>query len=228
MSEMSQSLTEDAATPRYGKGNEVVQWSGSGKPSSVISGLMAGAVRRMHIVMLKRVLGSLGTGSSIDRPYYLTDAGAIQLGNKVKIWHHARLEALGPDQPTPKIRIGDRTVIQPYSHIGAARGVTIGANVLIASNVYITDHDHDWTDPAQPARDNGRLIVSPVTIHDYAWIGEKVTILKGVTIGERSIIGAGSVVTRDIPADCIAIGSPARVYKCYDREQQAWVPVKQS
>lgn len=87
--------------------------------------------------------------------------------------------------------------------------------MLIASNVFITDHDHGDTSPQSlgvaPAQ--RPLRYSPVKIEKNVWIGQNAVILKGVTIGESSIIAAGSVVTRDIPAYCVAAGIPATILK---------------
>ncbi len=182
--------------------------------------------RRVDTMIWRRRFGAFGSGSTIERPAYLIGAEAIHLDSTVKIWHHARLEAIGPDKSQPQLHIGDGTIIQPYAHLGAARRIEIGRHVLMASNVYITDHDHDWADPFDPPSMNDRLVVSPVVIEDYVWLGENVTVLKGVTIGERSIVGAGSTVTKDIPPLCVAVGSPARVVKRYDTDSRAWVSAR--
>ena len=91
--------------------------------------------------------------------------------------------------------------------------LTIGDNVKIGGNCIIMDNDVHQIDYAERQSDNGIVHSSPVVIEDDAWLGVNVIVLKGVTIGARSIIGAGSVVTKSIPADCIAAGNPARVIK---------------
>ncbi len=171
---------------------------------------------------LKRRLGNLGSGSDIAAPLFMVGGSSISIGNSVWIWRGARLEAMGPAQSEPKIRIGDGCKLHPGLHIGAVERVDIGQGVLMAANVYISDHDHDFSDPFDPVVSNNRLDVAPVEIGDYAWLGEQVMVLKGVKIGERSIIGAGSVVTRDVPPLSIAVGSPARVVRHYDLETKQW------
>lgn len=86
---------------------------------------------------------------------------------------------------------------------------------MIASNVFITDHDHGDTSPEslEITPSKRPLRHSPVKIEDNVWIGQNAIILKGVTIGESSIIAAGSVVTRDIPPFCVAAGIPAAILK---------------
>ena len=117
---------------------------------------------------------------------------------------------------TPQIKIGNNVNIQTDCHISAINSVIIEDNVLIASFVYISDHSHGTCDYFES-------LISPIKRRLYSkgavcigknvWIGEKATILPGVTVGEGSIIGANSVVTKNIPAYSIACGTPARVIK---------------
>jgi len=173
---------------------------------------------------LSRFAG-FGKGSTIDLPVYLIGHEAIRLGTNVHIWHHARIEALRAGDGRVRIEIGDGSVIQPYAHIGAAERVVIGNGCGLGTGVYVTDHDHDFSDPDSPIVSNGRLIVRPTVIEDRVWLGERVMVLKGVTIGRCSVIGAGSVVTRSIPPYSIAVGSPARVVKTWDAERREWAVV---
>jgi acetyltransferase-like isoleucine patch superfamily enzyme len=101
--------------------------------------------------------------------------------------------------------------------------LTIGNNVNVGANVLLIDNDCHQIDykmrrhdaqkyfSKEELRDN--VISAPITIEDDVWIGAHSLILKGVTIGARSIIGAGSVVTKSIPSDCIAAGNPCKVIR---------------
>ena len=184
---------------------------------------IAGRVRReFRASRWRRRLGKFGARSSIDGPAWCTGECSILIDDNVRIWRSARLDALNAALGVERINIGEGTVIHPYSHIGAIESVRIGCGVLIASHVFITDHDHDWSCPAEPVIRNRRAIASAVKIGDYAWLGERVMVLKGVHIGEHSIIGAGSIVTNDVPPYSMAVGSPARVVKRYDHNLQCW------
>ena len=118
--------------------------------------------------------------------------------------------------PNAELHIGNNVGISG-STIRVSRKIIIGDNVLIGSGCLITDtdaHPLDWGD-----RRNGvveTIKCSPVRICEDVFIGARSIILKGVTIGPRSIIGAGSVVSKDIPADCIVAGNPAKVVKKLD------------
>lgn len=157
-----------------------------------------------------------GFRSRLINPDLITCARAIYIGKKVCIWKSARLEAIGRwDGNVPKIIIGDHTSIQLYFHCGAAESVTIGKDVLIASRVYISDHDHVFDDPEKPARWSRKLVSKAIVIEDGVWLGEGVVVLKGVNIGQRSVIGANSVVTKDIPPFSVAVGNPAKVIRTF-------------
>ena len=159
--------------------------------------------------------GRFGFRSRLAKPDLLTRPRAIHIGRRVLIGKGARLEAVGGDQhePTPQIEIGDHTSIQMYFHCGAASRVRIGREVLIASRVHITDHDHRTDDPQVTPRRSRELVTRPVTIGDGAWLGEGCVILKGVTIGSRAVIGANAVVTRDVPARAVVAGVPAKLIR---------------
>jgi acetyltransferase-like isoleucine patch superfamily enzyme len=117
----------------------------------------------------------------------------------------------GDPSPNVKISIGSGTYINRRTFLDATQSLVIGSQVAIGPNCYITDHDHgsDLTKPPL-AQD---MIAKPTRIGDWVWIGANVVVLKGVTIGERTIVGAGSVVTRSLPTNVIAAGVPARVLR---------------
>lgn len=92
--------------------------------------------------------------------------------------------------------------------------VTIGQNVVISERVAIRDSDnHVVWDEASKKDKEAKPMTSPVVIEDHVWIGMNAIILKGVTIGEGSIVAAGSVVNKDVPAHCMVAGVPAKVIK---------------
>lgn len=122
-----------------------------------------------------------------------------------------------------KIRVGcDASLyIGDYSGmsnsvINCSNKIVIGNHVNIGAGCMIFDsnfHSVNWEKRGHWKTDADDIVTSPVTIKDYAFIGARSIILKGVTIGERSIIAAGGVVNKDIPDDCIAGGNPCRIIK---------------
>lgn len=117
---------------------------------------------------------------------------------------------------SPKIEIGNNVSINPYCHIGAIDHIVIEDNVLLASRVFVTDHFHGTiTSDQLDKAPNKRILFSkgPVRIKKNAWIGEGVAIMPGVTIGENVIVGANSVVTKDVPDNAVVGGIPAKVIR---------------
>lgn len=115
-----------------------------------------------------------------------------------------------------RIEIGDHVLISPGTHIVASERIVIGSNTMIASGCYISDSDwHDTYDRTAELEKH-----RPIHIGENAWLGVRVIVGKGVTIGENSIIGAGSVVVSDIPPNCIAAGNPARVVRALDMSRE--------
>lgn len=138
-----------------------------------------------------------------------------------------RIEAV-PSNKVQTLFFGDNFQMNDYVHITAMENVTIGDNVLIASKVYISDCSHgNYTGNEMDSRPESipkdrPLFSKPVIIEDNVWLGEFVSVLPGVTIGKGSIIGANSVVSRSIPPNVIAVGSPAKPIKIYNFETERW------
>jgi acetyltransferase-like isoleucine patch superfamily enzyme len=91
--------------------------------------------------------------------------------------------------------------------------VEIGAFCMLANGCFVSDASHRFDDPVQPITWQGFTTKGPTRIGDNVWCGANVVVTSGVTIGERSVVGANSVVTTDIPAHSIAAGAPARVIR---------------
>lgn len=126
-----------------------------------------------------------------------------------------------------KLIIGQNLVMGDYCQIEAMSSVKVGNNVLMASRVYIGDASHGeykgefQVSPNIPPN-NRNIVALPIVIGDNVWIGNAVTILGGVKIGDGSIIGANAVVTKDVPKNSIAVGNLAKVIKIYNNESRKW------
>lgn len=110
------------------------------------------------------------------------------------------------------MKIGKNVLINSNLLAMARGGITIEDNVMIAANVQLISNNHDpydlWILPCKP-----------VLIKEYAWIGAGATILPGVCVGKHAIVGAGSVVTKDVPDYAVAVGNPAHVIKMLDKDK---------
>jgi acetyltransferase-like isoleucine patch superfamily enzyme len=169
---------------------------------------------------------STGRGSTIAWRRIRRVAGnALSVGEDSIVHADISFEETGG-----KIQIGNRTFIG-RSHLICYRSLVIGDDVIMSWGVTIVDHDShsiDWMDRRNDVREWGagqknweRIAHAPVVVSDRAWIGFNVSVLKGVTIGEGSVIGACSVVTRDVPPYTLAVGSPARVIRPLSSPQDA-------
>jgi acetyltransferase-like isoleucine patch superfamily enzyme len=118
------------------------------------------------------------------------------------------LLAVGPCRGSARILVHDRCYINRYTMIDAFERVEIGRDTMIGPHCYITDHDHGMEAGQRVAEQ--ALVSKPTIIGTDVWIGAGAMLLKGVSVGDHSVIAAGAVVTRDVPAYAIFAGVPAR------------------
>ena len=140
--------------------------------------------------------------------------------------------------------LGKSSVIEDYTIINNAVGeiiignhtrigmgntiigpVMIGNNVILAQNVVTSALNHNFEDVLTTINRQG-VKTDQIIIENNVWIGANSTILAGVHIGEHVVVGAGSVVTKDIPPFNVVVGNPARIVKEYDHKEQRWINVK--
>lgn len=131
------------------------------------------------------------------------DASDMIVGEHFKIWSTHTLTLV---TGWGKLRVGDRVFFNNGVFVSCVREITIGNNVAIANGAYLTDSDSHGVE-GRPVRE------APIHIGDGVWIGARAIILPGVTIGSRALVAAGAVVTRDVPADTLVGGNPARVIR---------------
>ncbi len=189
--------------------------------------------RRIVSIPISKQIGA-GAGFLVGSHSYVRGCHHISIGRDFSAGVHFRLEAIVEHRLmnySPCIRIGNNVSVSDFVHIAAVELVEIGDGVLIGSKVHITDHGHgSYTgrtgcNPGTPPRLRPLSSGRAVHIGSNSWIGEMVNILPGVTIGAGCVIGAGSIVTRDIPDETIAVGVPAKPIKYYDRSERAWVSI---
>ena len=113
------------------------------------------------------------------------------------------------------LHIGDATWMSGACVISAASSVRLGRAVLLARNVYISDHHHAFGHPTEPILDQGIVTPRSVEIGDGAWLGENAVICPGVRVGRGAVVGANAVVLEDVPDHGVAVGVPARLVRRY-------------
>lgn len=179
----------------------------------------------------------------IRLPIYIRGKHRIFFGKNFTAGRFNRIDAFGENS---EISFGSNVQINDYNHIAAVSKISIGDNCLIASNVFISDHNHGifrdhsvsttlvnhkfepvhksvhcHTNPSN-FYSHSDMSINPIIIGHNVWIGESVIILPGVKIGDASIVGAGSVVTKDLDNHSIYAGNPAKKIKCFDHKSKKW------
>jgi acetyltransferase-like isoleucine patch superfamily enzyme len=145
-------------------------------------------------------------GFYVAKTAILEDRSLIRIKRRAEIQDYVIIRTF-----TSEVRIGEYTQINPYTVIYGGSGVFIGDNVMIAPHCVIAAGNHDYTQLDKPMRQAGNLSSGPIVIGDGVWIGANCTITDGVSIGHDALVGANSVVTKDIEPYDIVAGVPARV-----------------
>jgi acetyltransferase-like isoleucine patch superfamily enzyme len=182
-------------------------------------------VAKCFSLLISGAFAHFGRRTVLMHPVRLGGEDRISIGDGVYIGAGSWLQTL-PDgsNNSVAIGIGDGVSIAGACVISAVRSVRLEEEVLLARNVYISDHIHRYTDTEKSILRQGVDKIQPVLIRRGAWLGQNVVVCPGVTIGRGSVVGANSVVTRDIPDYVVAAGSPARIIK---QIEAAGLPVYQ-
>lgn len=143
--------------------------------------------------------------------------GRLEIGEHTVLEPHVWLAAPAP----ARISIGAGTSLNIATMVAAVELVEIGDHCMFANGCFVTDADHRFDDPRRPVPWQGFTSKGPVRIGDNVWCGAHVVVTSGVTIGERCVIGANSVVTSDIPPFSVAAGAPARVIRAITYDHAA-------
>jgi len=203
------------------------------------AGLWRAMARRQKLP----AFASSGKGLIIQPPYQVRNPDRIHLGRDVKIGPNSVLKAQeaypggwsrhprGEHREQnfePTLWIGDRVTATAMLQVTVFDRVTIEDDVMFAANVFIADGTHCADRGDVPYKFQGIGPVAPVHIGYGAWIGQNVVIMPGVTIGALSIVGANSVVNRDVDPGCVVAGTPARVIRLWDEQRECWRNPSQS
>jgi len=174
----------------------------------------------------------------IDLPRRIINPERIFLGNNVSfgpgtflyaMTHYPTVSMQHPDKTLPvqrfdsEIIIGNNVTATADLQIAAQSQITIEDDVMFASNIHINDGLHGYENANEPYKYQNIIKIAPIVIKKGSWIGQNVVILPNVTIGEFVIIGANSVVNRNIPDRSIAVGSPAKVIKEWSQAELRWI-----
>lgn len=177
-----------------------------------------GKLLAIRSLWLSNGFASFGKTSRIAKGVNFVGGANISIGNKCSIGQYSSLTVWTEesDKEHPEMIIGNGVSIGAFNHITCTNRIVIGDGVLTGKFVTVTDNSHGNTDyDSLHIKPNDRDVVSkgPVVIGNNVWMGDKATILPGVTIGDGAVIAANAVVTKDVPAYSVAAGNPARIIK---------------
>jgi acetyltransferase-like isoleucine patch superfamily enzyme len=163
----------------------------------------------------------LGPWANIMKPWYVNISGAnIRIGRCFTAigepMHRVEIGVWGREAGAGRIDIGDCVLMSPGSRLSASDEIVIGDGAMLANGAYVTDSD--WHTLYDRTRRDER--VTPVHIGANVWLGDHATVLKGVTIGANSVVAARAVVTKDVPANVVVAGNPARVVRELDPQRE--------
>ena len=135
----------------------------------------------------------------------------IRLCNNVRIREHVWIQATSSLEDLGRgLEVRENTYIGPRCTLGAGGGITIGSNVTIGAAVDILAENHQFADADVLINEQG-VTRKGIAIEDDVWIGNRVIVLDGVRVGQGAVLGAGAVVTKDVPPYTVVVGNPARV-----------------
>jgi acetyltransferase-like isoleucine patch superfamily enzyme len=153
---------------------------------------------------------SCGEGTRLVPPLEVYGPQHVSIGSHVHVgagsWFYVANERA-------RLDIGDGTRMSGLCVLSAAQHVRLGRSVLLGRNVYIADHIHGVERPGVPIFEQELEKIAPVEVGDYAWLGQNVVILPGVTVGAGAVVGANSVVGADVAPRTVVVGAPARVVR---------------
>lgn len=186
-------------------------------------------VKRMFFFLFERgQFGHCGYHSYIHAPLHIDGAKNVFIGQRVYVGYKTWLAALPlTGEKSCLLELKDGVTIGHFNHIYATKKIVLEKDVLTADRVYISDNLHGYSNIHVPIKNQPIIQHGEVVIGEGSWLGENVCVL-GAKIGKHCVIGANSVVTKDIPDYSVAVGAPAKVIKKYDFNRNMWINIKNS
>lgn len=186
--------------------------------------ILNGLYARLFRLAFKSHFKRFGRATSIVFPAGIEGSENIDIGNDVYVAYKSYLAAK-PHTGMSEclLKIGDGCRIGRFNHFYATHRVVLGANVLTANGVYISDNLHDYRNPSMPIMHQPVMQKGVVEIGEGSWLGHNACVI-GARIGRHCVVGANAVVTRDVPDFSVVVGAPAIFIKKFDVNSGVWKP----
>jgi acetyltransferase-like isoleucine patch superfamily enzyme len=188
--------------------------------------LLRPAGRYVRVILYRLSGVRIGEGSRIQRPYLILSPESLLIGENSIIYPDAYITPLkewAGLRHTPEIKIGNGVYIGRHAYFAAIDSIEIADGCVLSEYVYITDHAHGFHPERGPIMEQPLESKGPVHIGRNCFLGFRVSIMPGVTLGDHCVVGANSVVTRSFPAYSMIAGCPAKVVKVFSIEAGTWV-----
>lgn len=182
--------------------------------------LVAGTISRVFLTWYGLKYGKrvrFGKNFVTNGKLVVKGPGKVIFGDNINAWCHAEKNVFITYQPETRITVGSHSRISGMSAM-AHSTITVGPRCMVASTIMV-DTDFHPTDPALRHDPDAPFAVAPIELKENVWVAGQSAILKGVTIGENSIVGFRAVVVKDVPANVIVAGNPARIVKEFQTGQ---------
>lgn len=192
---------------------------------SIVRNCLVKPIKLFRDKRIRKSLAEIGNNSIVTKPLCIQGGKNIFIGHNVNIQFMTWLACLPlTGEKECRLVFEDGCVIGHFNHIISTKSVIFHKNVLTADKVYVSDNLHGYEDVNTPIHKQPIIQNGTVEIGEGSWLGENVCVL-GANIGKHCVIGANSVVTKDIPDYSIAVGAPARVIKRYCFDKKEWIKV---
>lgn len=155
-----------------------------------------------------------GPGFQANRKLIIRGPGRVVFGRDVNAWAHEERNVIITYAPDATIAVGSNVRLNGVG-LMARRGISIGDNCILGSTLLV-DTDFHSLRPDRATNPVAPIQSAPIMLHDNVWLAGQTVLLKGVTVGENSVVGFRAVVTRDVPANVVVAGNPARVVRQLD------------
>lgn len=181
-----------------------------------------GSFRLAFVLIFSKIF--FPTARIVRYPFYIRNEGILKIGVGFSANAGLVLDVFGKES---QLIIGNNVMANYRLHIGSAKFIKIGSNTLFGSDCTVMDHFHGsysgkyQSDPLIPPAQRD-LMSLPIVIGNNCWFGDRVFIMPGVTIEDGVVVGTGSIVTKDIPKNSLAVGAPAKVIKKFSNKTKSW------
>jgi len=182
--------------------------------------------RLKAVLYYRHIFANFGRGTVLRRPKHLSNAGSIRIGDRTLIGALAHIELIAKYAGvrfSPKVEIGNDVYIGPNLYLVCVGNLTIGDGAVLSEYVYLHDSNHGFDPECGPIMQQRLVHGGDITIGRNCFLGFRVAIMPGVTLGDHCVVATGAVVTKSFPSYSMIAGVPAVLIKKYSHAEKKWM-----